>query len=72
MLIDFLERKEGREREREREINIDVRNTDWLPSVHGPTRDQTHNLGMCPIGDQSYNLLVYRLALQLCHQPGLG
>ena len=24
------------------------RNIDWLPPVHGPTRDQTCNLGMCP------------------------
>lgn len=35
------ERKGGRERERER--SIDVRNTDWLPSLRAPTRDQTCN-----------------------------
>ena len=41
----LLEREEGRERER----NIDVRETViGLPPVHAPTRNQTHNLGMCP------------------------
>ena len=41
----FLERKGvgGRERERERERNID-----WLSPICTPTRDWTHNLGMCP------------------------
>ena len=24
------------------------KNTDWLPPVHAPTKDQTFNQGMCP------------------------
>ena len=63
------EGKGGREREREREreketdteTNIDVReNIKWLPPIHAPTRDQTHNLGTwadwgsspCPFGSR--------------------
>lgn len=40
--IDFRERRKGSRRELELE-----RNTNWLPSARIPTRDQTHNLGMC-------------------------
>ena len=48
MFIDLRERGREREKEREREGNIiDVRNIDWLPAVHTPTRDRTQNLGMC-------------------------
>ena len=39
MCIDF--REEWGQRERERNISR-------LPPVRAPTRDQTHNLGMCP------------------------
>ena len=47
-------RERGRERERERETDrvrqrdINVRNIDQLPLICAPTRDGTHNLGMCP------------------------
>ena len=43
MIIDFFqEREKGREGERKRERNIHL-----LPAIHTPTRDQTHNPGMC-------------------------
>ena len=44
MLIDL--REEGRWREKER--NINARNMYRLPHVGATTRDQTHNLGVCP------------------------
>ena len=42
----ILEEGEGRDKGRDR--NIDVRNIDWLPFLCALTRDQTHNLGICP------------------------
>ena len=47
MFIDFREREEVRQREGER--NISVREKHWsIASLSAPTRDWTHNLGMCP------------------------
>ena len=43
----LLEREEERERE-ERYMDVRERNIDCLPSIRAPTRDRTHNLGMCP------------------------
>ena len=48
MLIDFRERRREREGRRDRQTEIDVRNINQLPFVCTPTRDPTHNLGMCP------------------------
>ena len=48
----ILESREGREEGRER--NINVRKKYWLVASNTPTRDQTHNPGMCP--DQEWNL----------------
>lgn len=31
-----------------------------LPSIHTPTRDWTCNLGLCPTGNGTHDLLVYR------------
>ena len=42
-------RDRGRRGETDRQTDID-----WLPPIHIPTRDQTHNLGMCH--DQELNL----------------
>ena len=52
MLLDFREGKGGKERERER-------NRNYLPLVCVLTRDQICNLGTCPDGDQTGDLLVY-------------
>ena len=52
MLICLRERGKG---ERERYIN--VRNIDWLPPIHAPTGDQTHNLDMYT--DQELNLHTF-------------
>ena len=44
------------------------RNIDWLPPVHAPTRDGTHNLGI--YSDQGlnlHNLLVHGTMFQLSH-----
>ena len=54
--IAFIERGRGKERKR----NIDVRETLIVCLlIHGPTGDQTHNLGMCP--DQELNLQPFGL-----------
>ena len=44
MLIDFRDRER---RERERNTNEREALT-GLPFIHSLTKDQTHNLGMCP------------------------
>ena len=46
----FLDIGKGREkgREEEGERNIDVRKTSMVACCMPPTRDQTHNPGMCP------------------------
>ena len=44
----LLERGEGRERETGKETLMWERNINQLPLICTSTRDQTHNLGMCP------------------------
>ena len=51
----FLEREKGGEKEREG--NIDARNINWLPLAGAPTRENTHNPGMCP-GQESQRPVV--------------
>ena len=46
----FLER--GKEGERGRETLMCERDTDQLPLIWAPTRNQTHDLDMCPHGNQ--------------------
>ena len=57
MFIAFRERGKERDRQTERERE---RNIDWLPPIHAPIGDLTHNLGMRP-GDLTCNLffLIY-------------
>ena len=54
----FLERGEGREKER-RDASMQERNITQLPLERTPTRNQTHNLGMCP--DQESNQQPFAL-----------
>ena len=42
-------------RERERERNSDLRNIGWLRLTCTPTRDWTHNLGVCPDQNRTGN-----------------
>ena len=44
MLTDFR----GKKGERRRKTSMWEKNIDQLPLLPAPTRDQTHNLGMCP------------------------
>ena len=57
MFIDFRERGSGEKREKhrwERETSVWERHIHQLPPVRSLTRDQTHNLAVCP--DQELNL----------------
>ena len=73
MLIDFREREKERERERERERDMDVREQHPLvASYPHRAREQTRHLGMCPDGDWTYLLLVYRMVLQPTQPPSQG
>ena len=57
MFIDFRERVSGEKREKhrwERETSVWERHIHQLPPVRSLTRDQTHNLAVCP--DQELNL----------------
>ena len=48
LILETVAMEGGREKRTEEKRNIS-----WLPSVCSPTRDQTHNPGMCP--DQESN-----------------
>ena len=67
----FERRREGGggEGERERQTVMWERNINSLPPIGTPTKDQTHNLGMCPDQDWARNLLVYGMMLQPIEQP---
>ena len=62
MLIDFRERR--RERENRRETSTWERNIHRLPSIYMLTGDRTHNPGMCPDHNRTYDLFVYWLKLR--------
>ena len=44
----------------------------WLLLICALTGNQTHSLGMCPIWDQTHNLLVYERAFQQTEPPDKG
>ena len=50
--------------ERERDTSMWERNINWLPPVHAPTMDQTHNRGMCPDWNLTNDLSVSKMSLQ--------
>ena len=64
----LLEREEGRERE-----TLMSEKHDQLPFVRTQTRDQTHNLGVCPDQESNPQPFSYRMMFQPTepHQPGL-
>ena len=55
-----LEREEGRERE----TLMWERNISWLPPISTLLRDSTHNPAVCRTGNQTPNLLLYRMMCQ--------
>ena len=66
----FLERGEGREKKRER--NINVRNINWLPSIHAPAGNLTHNPGICPAQELNWQPFAFQNDAQPTepHQSG--
>ena len=58
--ILFIFRERGREGEREGEKHLCERETSSHCLLHTPTQDLACNPGMCPDGNQTGNLLVWR------------
>ena len=58
MFIEYREWGREGEREGEKQQCERERDIDRLPFIHAPTRDLTHNLGMCVTGNWTRNTLV--------------
>ena len=66
------QKREGREKERERNINVREKSRWRLPLACTPTRDRTHNPGMCPDQESNPGLLALQDGTQPTtpHCPG--
>ena len=71
MFIDFQREEKGGEREGEKHRLVDFHMC--LPCPPAPTKDGTHNPGICPDRNRTCNPQVYGMTVHPTepHQPGL-